>query len=397
MEALITNSIMDVMLNADTVLAQLNEISTTYGVDLSDALTKPWEDASAQAIAWKNELQESMTAGEYAALIGEGGAITAFANGVATQLEGSWSSAQTAAQGYVDFLTKEELGTQFENTITGFGTQIQSLVTYWDNVKAAAEAAHAEQERKVTVGGNPNVGDGGNDGGDGDGGDPTDSGGGSMGNANVKNLQSLLNEVFGEKLSVDGDYGPATTAAVKRMQTTIGVASDGKYGETTSRTLESYLKKMAKIAQNNDHPEAAAIYAKYHRATPSAVYAKGTMGTTKDQWALTDEIGDELVLVPGPNGNLSFVRKGTGIVPADMTQKLWELAQIPTSDLMRKNITAIVPDITKNDIKNEFNFDSLVHVDYCDQNTLKDLEKMVDNKINQFSKQMNYSLKKFAR
>jgi hypothetical protein len=91
------------------------------------------------------------------------------------------------------------------------------------------------------------------------------------------------------------------------------------------------------------------------------------------------------------------MRKGTGVVPADMTQKLWELAQIPTSDLMRKDITAIVPDITKTDISNQFNFDSLVHVDHCDQSTLKDLERMVDNKINDFSKQMNYSLKKFAR
>jgi hypothetical protein len=128
-------------------------------------------------------------------------------------------------------------------------------------------------------------------------------------------------------------------------------------------------------------------------------YAKGTVGTKRNGWAITDEsqFGEELVLVPGKDGNLSFMRKGTGVVPADMTEKLWELAQIPTSDLMRKNITAIVPDITKNDIKNEFNFDSLVHVDHCDQNTLKDLEKMVDTKINDFSKQMNYSLKRFAR
>ena len=133
--------------------------------------------------------------------------------------------------------------------------------------------------------------------------------------------------------------------------------------------------------------------------TTTPVYAKGTTGTTRDQWAITDEpqFGDELVLVPGKTGNLSFMRKGTGVVPADLTQKLLELAQIPTSDLMNKNFTAIVPDITKNEFKNEFNFDSLVHVDHCDQNTLKDLEKMVDNKINDFSKQMNYSLKKFAR
>lgn len=128
-------------------------------------------------------------------------------------------------------------------------------------------------------------------------------------------------------------------------------------------------------------------------------YAKGTTGTTRDEWAITDEpqFGDELVLVPGKDGNLSFMRKGTGVVPADMTQKLFELAQIPTSDLMSKNLTAVVPNITKNDFKNEFNFESLVHVDTVDSDTLPKLEKMVDKKIDDFSKALNYSLKRFAR
>lgn len=128
-------------------------------------------------------------------------------------------------------------------------------------------------------------------------------------------------------------------------------------------------------------------------------YAKGTTGTSKDEWALTDEpqFGDELVLVPGKDGNLSFMRKGTGVVSADLTQKLFELAQIPTSDLMNKNLTAIVPNITKNDFKNEFNFESLVHVDTVDSDTLPKLEKMVDKKIDDFSKALNYSLKRFAR
>jgi hypothetical protein len=128
-------------------------------------------------------------------------------------------------------------------------------------------------------------------------------------------------------------------------------------------------------------------------------YAQGTFGTKRDEMAITDEpqFGDELVLVPGKDGNLSFMRKGTGVVPADMTQKLFELAQIPTSDLMNKNLTAIVPNITKNDFKNEFNFESLVHVDTVDSDTLPKLEKMVDKKIDDFSRALNYSLKKFAR
>ena len=59
------------------------------------------------------------------------------------------------------------------------------------------------------------------------------------------------------------------------------------------------------------------------------------------------------------------------------------------------NINMISNAVTKPELN--FSFDSLVHVDNCSQDTLKDLEKMVDNKINQFNKQLNYSLKKFTR
>ena len=59
------------------------------------------------------------------------------------------------------------------------------------------------------------------------------------------------------------------------------------------------------------------------------------------------------------------------------------------------NVNMISNAVTKPNY--EFNFDSLVHVDHCDQGTLKDLEKMADNKIDNFSRALNYSIKKFAR
>ena len=383
-ETLIQNSIMDVMLNADTVYNELNTLANTYGVTLSDELTLPWKNASTQAIKWKDELKESMTSGEYASLIGEGGAVTAFANGVATKLTGSWSKAQTAAKNYAGYLTGAELKNRFTSTLTGFGAQIQSIIDKWNGVKKAADDAYYAQTRKVTVGGT----------GSGDtGGSGSSSGSGSGGGGTVVKPTEPTVKLRGlMKTSRDMILGPKSFVD-ENTETINGVKyyRDSKTG---------YYYKISDLDPNRITdlgrsrkwaiPKGTWFYTKH---------AQGTTGTSRDEWALTDEpqFGDELVLVPGKDGNLSFMRKGTGVVPADMTQKLFELAQIPTSDLMNKNLTAIVPNITKNDFKNEFNFESLVHVDTVDSDTLPKLEKMVDKKIDDFSRALNYSLKKFSR
>ncbi len=401
-ETLISNSIMDVMLNADTVYNELNILADTYGVTLSDSLTQPWKNASAQAIAWKNELKESMTAGEYAALIGEGGAITAFANGVATKLQGSWTKAQTAAKNYAGYLTGEELKNRFANTLTGFGNQIQAIIDKWNGVKKAADAAYTAQTRTTSVGGNATVSSGSGSGG---------NGGGNTGSGTT----SGAGNTAPKKTSTPTRQSPSTRPTFKKVGdlwsgvghtgVSIGKKTYDKaleieggdgiyYPYTNGNGYKGFIKKgEGYTVLSNGKMDIHTFKPIYQK------YAKGTMGTKRDEWAITDEsqFGDELVLVPGKDGNLSFMRKGTGVVPADLTQKLFELAQIPTSDLMNKNLTAIVPNITKNDFKNEFNFESLVHVDTVDSDTLPKLEKMVDKKIDDFSRALNYSLKKFAR
>ena len=128
-------------------------------------------------------------------------------------------------------------------------------------------------------------------------------------------------------------------------------------------------------------------------------YAKGTLGTKKDQWAITDEpqFGDELTLVPTKQGNLSYMRKGTSVVPATITEELLKLADVGVDGLTMPKFDSGINIVTNAISKPEFNFsfDSMVHVDHCDEGTIKDLEKMVDTKINQFTRQMNYAIRKF--
>jgi peptidoglycan hydrolase-like protein with peptidoglycan-binding domain len=52
-------------------------------------------------------------------------------------------------------------------------------------------------------------------------------------------LQQTLNACYGYDLALDGDFGPATQAAVEGMQADIGVSVDGIYGPNTPPAASS--------------------------------------------------------------------------------------------------------------------------------------------------------------
>ena len=54
----------------------------------------------------------------------------------------------------------------------------------------------------------------------------------------VQTLQLVLNACYGYDLTEDGDFGPATLAAVEGMQSRIGVSVDGIYGPNTRTAMK---------------------------------------------------------------------------------------------------------------------------------------------------------------
>ena len=123
-------------------------------------------------------------------------------------------------------------------------------------------------------------------------------------------------------------------------------------------------------------------------------YAKGTMGAEYDHWAMVDELGPELQLVPDGAGRLSYITRGTSVIPHDLSEKLVDLALDPTKVLDQSRPKLGAPHITTNNFDIDLNFGSLVHVDHCDQNTLPDLQKMVRGEFDNMMKTLNQKLKR---
>lgn len=390
-ETLIQNMILEGILNADVISQFLTNVETQYGAPLSTELTQPWEDSSEQARIWKENL------GVY---IGE---VSPFVVNLSDEIknklgdgtDSAWTNATNTARGYADFLTSTDLNNDFSKTLTGFGAQIQKIIDKWNDVKQAADEAYVAQTRKVTVGGNPNIGDG-NSGGD-NGSTDTGNSGKSVTNTNVAALQQVLNGAFGASLDIDGKLGPATTAAIKNAQGIVGAKVDGKYGMGTYDKMRKYLEKQAYMYSNSGRPGDGQRYSGYVKMLPVRL-AKGTMGLTNDQLAITDEswIGEEITLAAGKNGQLQYLKKGSAVMPADISANLVEWGKL-NPDMMKvgggANINMISNAVNSPEIK--IDVENFLKVDRVDKDTLPELEKMMDKKIDNLVRQLNYSIKKF--
>ena len=351
-----------VTLNADTVLTKYQETELPLG----DAITNPWEAAKEAVGDYSGDALDLMNKWT------QGGFFTTFPETVKGSLTSPWSAGSTAASAFKTNISTVMSGVVSNisaNVKTASGELSKLYQQIKDTEKRAAEAKVVVDNSNSTSSPSPS---------------PSPSPAPTPEpEVKLRGLMKTSREmILGSKSFADANTETINGTKYYRDSKT------GYYYKISD--LNSKRKYDGGRTTGWAIPKGTWFYTKH---------AKGTTGTTRDEWAIDSEpqFGDELVLVPGKDGNLSFMRKGTGVVPADMTQKLFELAQIPTSDLMNKNLTAIAPNITKNDFKNEFNFESLVHVDTVDSDTLPKLEKMVDKKIDDFSKALNYSLKRFAR
>ena len=336
----VSDSLATVQANTDTVLQTLNTMGEEYSLNITESLKSPWTNGAT--------------------------AISDYKETFGTAVSETMTMLDELSEKY------DETTGDLANEVSNKGNK--HIATVEDNT-----AKYVAATKK------PQTSSGGSSSGSGNGGSQTPSTKGMVSGISgtiaegqsgdqVKKLQKALNAIAKETgwscggLDEDGKFGPKTLAAVKVFQKKMKLDQDGRVGPNTKKAFSA------------------------------KGYAIGSKGVSSNQLAWIDELGEELRLVPDGNGRLAYIKKGTGILTADMTERLMDIAMDPQSmlDANRPSI-GVHPEIHNTQIQIDNSIGELIHIDKCDQSTLPDVEKIVNKALEQHTQRLNQSLRKYAR
>ena len=127
-------------------------------------------------------------------------------------------------------------------------------------------------------------------------------------------------------------------------------------------------------------------------------YAKGTTGVSSDQIAWLDELGEELVMHADSNGRLAFLSKGSSVIPSDITNNLMKLGKLDPQDILDRSRPIVsAPHIVNNEINIDASIAELIHIDTITNDTMPNLEKMVERQMDKYVKNLNGQIRKYTR
>lgn len=279
-----------------------------------------------------------------------------------------WSEGSIAVDNY---------SSTFETACSAWTTQLDSIAEHWRNVQADAEAAAASQLKAL----NQQV---------------TDTQGlGTSNNppASNSNTQQQQKPVEQPKPAAKAITvgGKINAGSARIYANSYGGGGSRQY--FASDPIYTVLKEQNGYLLVRHHSLSSGSTGWFKKSDVSA-YAKGTLGTKKNELSFINELGPELVLRAGTDGKLSYLTKGTSVVPADITEKIIDIATDPVGTLSDMIPKTQLPSIETKDFNFEFKFDSLLHVDNCNQDSIPALRKMVREEFSGLMGQVNSKLKR---
>jgi hypothetical protein len=145
------------------------------------------------------------------------------------------------------------------------------------------------------------------------------------------------------------------------------------------------------------HHSASGGVTGWFRKSDVTAYAKGTISTPKSGIVNIDELGEELVL-HAKNGRLSYMEKGSGVVPADLTSNLMEWGKLDPTSMIEQNRPSITAPVVQNkEINVDLTYGDILHIEEFHGDDPDEIAKIVAKQFEKHTKQLNNSIRKFAR
>ena len=127
-------------------------------------------------------------------------------------------------------------------------------------------------------------------------------------------------------------------------------------------------------------------------------YAKGTTGVKNNQLAWIDENGLEEIVMHADNGRLTYLTKGSSVIPHDISENLMELGKVDPRTWMENNRKTTVPmNLTTNNNTIDLRFGSLINIEHADRDSIPEIQAAVQKQLDSYMKNINAGIKKYSR
>jgi len=127
-------------------------------------------------------------------------------------------------------------------------------------------------------------------------------------------------------------------------------------------------------------------------------YAKGTTGVKTDELAWIDENGLEEIVMHAQGGKLSYLTKGSAVIPHDISENLIELGKVDPKTWIDKNRPNTTPaNIIAQNNNIELSVGKLIHIEHADKDSIPEIQAAVQKQLDSYMKNLNAGIKKYAR
>ncbi len=127
-------------------------------------------------------------------------------------------------------------------------------------------------------------------------------------------------------------------------------------------------------------------------------HAKGTMGVKSDELAWIDENGLEEIVMHAQDGRLTYLTKGSAVIPNPLVDNIMEWGKIDPRTWIDKNRPNTIPaNIMTQNNHIELSVAKLIHIEHADKDSIPEIQEAVKKQLDSYMKTLNAGIKKYSR